>query len=274
MRLIVRHERPIELILAQGRVSIGSAEGDGVCIDDAALLPAHAVFQWDFDGRLLLLRLATGARAHVNGRPVSELAILRAGDAITLQHVPVDVLSDQVSLLDLHAALAQRSHVPAGPKIVLRCVAGAMFGQSFAMREPIALLGGTRMQSGPSDSTSAVTLYWLGDHALVLSGADALDIEINGYVGRAGCLHSGDQLRVGDLRFVLEAPGVVSRRSGQHDAITPVYGQRILEQASISETPPVGVETEPASHRGLLVTLAMAGLIAVILLALLLFVPH
>ncbi len=273
MRLIVRHTQPIELTLAQGSLSVGSAREDGVCIADAGLQPAHAVFSWDFDGRLLVIKLASGARAYVNGRPVTEMAILRAGDSVMLQQLRIDLCADQANLLDLQTALVARSHVPAGAKIVLRCVAGPLFGQSLSLREPLSLLGGARVHVGPCDITSAVMLYWLADHALVLAGADASDIELNGYQGRAGSLHPGDQLRMADSRFVLEAPGVVSRRAGQHDAVTPVYGQRVLElptaSASISQT-----EGSRTAKRGLLVTLAMAGLIAVILLALLLFVPH
>ena len=273
MRLIVRHTQPIELTLAQGSVSIGSAADDSACIVDAGLKPAHAVIGWGFDGRLLVIKLAEGARAHVNGRPIAEMAILRAGDSVMLQQLRVDLCADQANLLELQAALAARSHVPAGVKIVLRCVAGPLFGQSLSLREPVSLLGGNRVQFGPCDITSAVMLYWLADHALVLAGADATDIELNGYQGRAGSLHSGDQLRMGDSRFVLEAPGVVSRRAGQHDVVTPVYGQRVLELPTAAAST-LQLEGSNTAKRGLLVTLAMAGLIAVILLALLLFVPH
>jgi hypothetical protein len=274
MHLIIQHDHPVEASLADAAVSIGSSDKDAVCISDAGLMPAHANFVWQFDRRALLMRVAAGARAYVNGRPVAGLALLRAGDTIMLQHLRVDVRADVSSLIDTQTAMGLRSHVPAGAKVVVRCVAGVLFGQSFSLRQPLALLGGARVLQGGCDLTSAVMVYWCGDHALVLAGADASDIVVNGHVGRAGRLYSGDQLRVGDARYSLEAPGIVTQRSTHQDAITPVYGHRILSKTEDS-TPALPTPQIPAeTRRGLLITLAMAGLIAVILTALLLFVPH
>lgn len=267
------------LELTRGSVSIGSEPEDSVCLPAAGLKPAHARIDLQPERRLCALRLAPGALAYVNARPVRSLALLRPGDVLTLNRVRVQVQGalSTAALPPLHDAGAAAR--PGGPKVVLRGVSGPQFGRSFGFAPSLSLGRSEGADIGIDEDGVApihLRLHWYGDRCLVLAesmASDAPAFELNGHPLAAGWMLPGDQLRVGSARFVLEAPGL--RPGRRDDPHTPVKPMRAMEvnQAAASAAAAAALAEPPRSFNFGWLILAAAG-IAAALIALFLYAPH
>lgn len=178
-----------------------------------ALQPVDADGPWLLqlccDRRGTWLTLAEGVRGvHVNGRPVQQMAMLRAGDVL---HV------DGSELL-LYAAANEAPVLPASPasaheptrclRWALRGIGGPYHGRSLSLDKPRRI--GSAAQNDICIDGKGIAI----EHALidldndqaVLRHANA-DVLLNGLPVRQAVLRSGDQLVFGGQhRFVLEGP--------------------------------------------------------------------
>jgi hypothetical protein len=257
---------PIEL--GRGSLSIGSDPGDSACLKDAGLKPGHARIELQPERRLCALRLAPGALAYVNARPVRSLALLRAGDVVMLNRLRMQVQS----AIATPAAEEVLSPQPrdGGPRIVLRCVAGAQFGRSYRFEPSLSLGRSERADLCIDDEELApihVRLHWLGDRCLAKAEGEGQSFEMNGQAVSLAWMLPGDQLRVGSARFVLEAPGLRSGR--REDPHTPVQPMRAVSAAAVAGSAAVPVDSRGFNFGWLiLAALAIAGgLVAMFLYA-------
>lgn len=268
------------LELTRGSVSIGSESDDTVCLPAAGLKPAHARIDLQPERRLCALRLAPGALAYVNARPVRSLALLRAGDVLTLNRVRVQV-QGALSTAPLpplqDAGSAAR---PGGPRVVLRGVSGVQFGRCFSFAPSLSVGRSERADITVDEEGLApiqLRLHWYGDRCLVMAESASADeaFEVNGHPLAAGWMLPGDQLRAGSARFVLEAPGLrPGRRDDPHTPVKPMRAVDLADAAAhtASATALTADEHQNGFNFGWLI-LAAAG-IAGALIALFLYAPH
>lgn len=271
------------LELTRGTLSIGSDPDDTVCLPAAGLKPAHARIELQPERRLCALRLAPGALAYVNARPVRSLALLRPGDLLTLNRVRVQVQGalSTAPLPPLQDAGAAAR--PGGPRVVLRAVSGPHFGRSFVFAPSLSIGRSERADICVDDEGLASThlrLHWYGDRCLVLaeSPEDDSAFELNGHSLGSGWMLPGDQLRVGGARFMLEAPGL--RPGRRDDPHTPVKPMRAVDAAdaaaaaaaATTSSAQAQAETQRGFNFGWLILAAVG--IAAALIALFLYAPH
>ena len=160
------------------------------------------------DRRGIWLTVADELRGvHVNGRPVQNVAMLRAGDSI---HVDGNELLLTAANDDRQlpaAGSAQRDPI-GNLRLVLRGVGGAHHGRSISLEKP-------RRIGRASDADIRIDGPGIADrHALVeaVNGQAVLreagaDVLVNGQRVRQTLLHAGDQIAFDvQHRFVLEGP--------------------------------------------------------------------
>lgn len=219
MRLSFPNGEHPDVVIDQGEVRVGSAPGNRVVVADAGLSSQHAVFRIDAQRGIMLTLDAGSGGAHVNARPVRELALLRLGDVISLGRLQVLVKPDDDRLIDRDvppppAAVTDPAQRVAGSRVVLRGIAGAFHGRTFSLLDPItigrAANSDIRLDEPGVDERHAsleqhadrVVLRDLGSH----DGA-----VVNGIALKSAVLHPGDQIAFEQHRFVLEAPGLPPR---------------------------------------------------------------
>ncbi len=167
-----------------------------------------ALLQLCNDRRGVWMTVNEGMRGvHVNGRPVQQVAMLRAGDSIH---------ADGSELL-LYAANDDRALPPSTPpvrdpagnlRMVLRGVGGPYHGRCISLDRP------RRVGSAAAADLRIEGAGIAAEHALLEAGNGlallrhaAADVLVNGRPVRQAVLHSGDQIVFGvQHRFVLEGP--------------------------------------------------------------------
>lgn len=261
--------------LTRGSLSIGSGPDDTVCLGDAGLKPGHARIDLQPERRVCILRLAPGALAYLNARPVRSLALLRAGDVVMLNRVRLCLQGAVVAAPAAGVESDTFEPRDGGPRVVLRGVAGVCFGRSYRFEPTLSIGRSERADiSLDEDGLAAIQLrlHWLGDRCLIQSDAVEPAFELNGQALASAFMMPGDQLRVGSARFVLEAPGL--RPGRRDDPHTPVKPMRAVNTADVPTPPPAAasVAAQRGFNFGWLILAAAA--IAGALLVLFLYAPH
>ncbi len=176
--------------------------------DGLGLVPADApwLLQLCNDRRGIWMTVAEGLRGvHVNGRPVLQVALLRAGDRIHVEGSEL-LLTASGERPALPAASARD---PAGSlRLVLRGVGGPHHGRSMSLEVPRRIGSATNADLHIEGQGIAAehALIEVANGQAVLRHANA-DVLVNGLPQRQGVLHGGDQLTFGvQHRFVLEGP--------------------------------------------------------------------
>lgn len=192
-----------DLPLAVGVHSLGRS-GGGI-----APVPPDAswLLQLSNDRRGIWMNLAAGVQGvHVNGRPVRQLALLRAGDCIHVDDRELLLVARTRAATD--GATVPPEDPAAGVRRVLRGVGGHHHGRSFALDRPCHI---------GSAEDAALRLDGEGilpHHALVEAADGRLHLRdvrgrvlVNGEASGETLLHGGDQLTFGvGNRFIVEAP--------------------------------------------------------------------
>ncbi len=270
------------LELTRGSLSIGSEASDTVCLPSAGLKPGHARIELQPERRICALRLAPGALGYLNARPVRSLALLRAGDVLTLNRVRVQVLGPVSNAPIPPAEDAASGARSGGPRVVLRGVSGPYFGRSFGFAPSLSIGRSERADLCVDEEGLAsiqVRLHWHGDRCLVQ--AESPDqrpaFELNGHPLSAGWMLPGDQLRVGSSRFVLEAPGLrPGRRDDPHTPVKPMRAADLAQAAAVAGASGTVSASGPSAPRGFnfVWLIVAAAAIAGALIALFLYAPH
>lgn len=267
MRLTFPNGEHPDLRLVEGEISIGSATGNRVAIDGAGLVAHHARIVADRRGAWLHVSPQAPA-AHVNARPVRELAMLRKGDVVCLGHLKL--------VLSAEGGEAPTGVIPASPpggetgasspRVVLRGVAGPHFGRSYPVADMLLIGRAEQAQvrlDNPAVAERHARIELHGDR-VVLRRVGGDGVTVNGI--RVGdCLLSpGDQLVIEPDRFVLEAPGLAGRPAAADFA--QMAGAQRASASIISNEP-----DEDGASRGIAIwwLIASAAVLAAVITALL-----
>ena len=159
------------------------------------------------DRRGIWMTVADGLRGvHVNGRPVQQVAMLRAGDSIHVDGAELLLLGERVTPPADDAGTGREA---AGTlRIALRGVGGSHHGRSLSLEAPrrvgSAVDADIRIQ-GDAIAPEHAVIEARDDHAVLRDAAG--DVMVNGHRTRAATLRNGDQVAFGvQHRFVVEAP--------------------------------------------------------------------
>lgn len=159
------------------------------------------------DSRGVWMQLRDGLRgAYVNGRPIRQMAMLRAGDSLFLHGHEVVVAGREPEPAPEERAVPKRGAV----RCVLRAVGGPLHGRCFSLAT--GLVVGNRADSDVriDDARIAprhVELVPLAHGVAMTMAAGATAVGVNGHRVDSALLVPGDQLVLaGTHRFVIEAP--------------------------------------------------------------------
>lgn len=197
-------------LLQQGVKRIGSALDADIALNNPEILPQHCELQVTSHG--VMLKIAPGADASVNGRSVEGLISLRAGDRIAFGSVEASILAldasrpagagtaagiDDVGTTTVRAAL---------PKYALRAQSGRMLGRSYALTGVTVVGRAQDCQLRLEDSNLS------RKHAKLIPTSDGVVIEDlgstngsfhNGKRVQRAVAQSGDEIGFDTLRFQL-----------------------------------------------------------------------
>lgn len=184
---------------ADARVRVGRASGNDLVLDGVGVAERHLAIAEDRRG--LVLEVLPGAQhVYVNARPVRERALLRYGDILSIGGCKLAVLPDDAGGSASSRPLIEDAASRPG-FAALRAVSGTMSGRLLPIDGKLVVGGRGFTPAGLPRCELKL------DKAGVRLDADA-QISINGSPCKRAVLQAGDQLALGEHRFVLEAPGL------------------------------------------------------------------
>lgn len=187
---------------AGARVRIGADADNDLVLSGAGVAPRHLVIAEDRRG--LVLEVLPGAQhVYVNARPVRERALLRYGDTLSIGACKVRLLPDHAASDAVPPPKSRAEPAPRPGYAALRVVSGAWSGRLLPI-EPGLSLGG---RSSPLTGIAQPCDLRVGEDGLYLDAGD-VPVMVNGCGRKRAKLESGDQLVLGEYRFVVEAPGL------------------------------------------------------------------
>lgn len=271
-----------------GEISIGSRQGQGICLPDRSLAAHHASLVSDRRG--IWLRVPPGTPGvHLNARPIRRAALLHVGDLVCLEKVQIVLSDSNAALIDQRIpaaappALAEAQRVSAS-RVAIRAVSGALYGRSFTLTEPKVVGRGAGCDIRIDDPALADRQAQFELHAdkVVLRTFGESDFtSVNGIAVRDAILSPGDQIVIDQHRFLLEAPGLPARgQEGVRGAGAIAHTQTIksVKVPAGYATAPDAVdpaETPPSADPGALWWLiAAAAVLAAAMTALLVYSPN
>lgn len=259
MRLTFPNDEHPPVALGEGEVGIGASPHLEVSLPGSDLSAEHVRIRRNRLGCWLQVTPGAGP-VHLNGRPVRELALLRAGDVLFLGHVQAVLTSDDAPVSGIPPA-PPRSAVAGAQRAVLRGVGGAHFGRAFPF-DRVLVLGRGKDVDVALEGVGAGRLLQIELHpdGAVLRVVSAEGVRVNGHQVGDCRLRNGDQVTLGACRFVLDLPGAEP---------SPDPG-RAKREASALEPVAEGAGARPGAMGWLI---AAAVLVAVLITALLLKGP-
>lgn len=284
MRLTFPNGEHAAVNLEHGQVGVGSVAGGGTTIAIDGLSPLHAVFATGRRGSWLTV--PQDATVVVNARPVKRIAYLRAGDLVCLGGVQIRVESDAVPPAPVEAGPpSKRRGVEdaAGSGVArasLRGLSGPWFGRCLPVSSPRVLGRGTGSDArldGPGVQDRHAQVEVENGAVVIRALSPAALVRVNGHLVRAAVLAQGDQIELGEQRFLVEAPGLGAAVEGGD---TPVPGRR--EVSTPAPMPAVqaafpSVDRAPAVKRdlsGVYLLIAAAAALAAALTAFFVYAPR
>lgn len=231
MRLSFPNGEHPDVVIEQGDVRIGSAAGNRVVVTDAGLSANHATFRIDAQRGISLLLEPGSGGAHVNARPVKELALLRLGDVVSLNRLQVLVRPDDERHIDRNVPgpptpMTDPAQRAAASRVVLRGIAGAFHGRTFSLLDPLTIGRAANADirlDEPGLSERHAALEQHSDRVVLRDLGSHEGSVVNGVTLKSAVLHPGDQIAFEQHRFVLEAPGLPPRGTAGF-AATPRAG--------------------------------------------------
>lgn len=160
------------------------------------------------DRRGIWMTVSEGMRGvHVNGRPVQQVAMLRAGDSIHVDGAELLLLGTRPAPASDPAGHASRE-LGGNLRLVLRGIGGNHHGRSLSLEAPLRVGSAADADIRIHGERIAAThaLVEARDGRILLRDA-ADDVLVNGHRTREATLRGGDQVAFGaQHRFVVEAP--------------------------------------------------------------------
>ncbi len=200
-----------DLAFDQGEISLGGGPDDDVALPHAAPRLARLRRRT----RQILLDVDAEAHVQVNGRPVRSLALLRAGDQLTVETTQMTLVSsrpNQPPPSHLDEGGDEFEHQPTLPP-QLRWLSGDHSGQLVAVNGALPL-------GADGEHPAPVTVEATRD-AVVAKSQQEGQLVVNGHEVTEAMLRHGDQIRVAQHRLELEAPAYRAGPpvTGQHDIL-------------------------------------------------------
>lgn len=186
---------------ADARVRIGRADGNDLVLAAPGVAERHLAIAEDRRG--LVLEVLPGAQhVYVNARPVRERALLRYGDILSVGGCKLSLLAEESARDGDASRPLARAAAPRPGFAALRVVSGAWSGRLFSIEGKLSLGGrGFALPGLPACELK------LEEAGLRLETSDA-QVSVNGIPRKRAMLQAGDQLTLGENRFVVEAPGL------------------------------------------------------------------
>ena len=253
MRIAFVHSSRETFRSTGARVRIGGGAENDLALSGAGVAARHLAIVEDRRG--LVLEVLPGAsHVYVNARPVRERGLLRYGDTLSIGGCKLLLLSDESRERGASIASAPSSDAIRPGFAALRAVSGALSGKLLPVETKLILGGRGPVLPGVTPSCSVQVC----GQELVLEAADA-GVQVNGLPGTRSRLVSGDQVTLGEHRFVVEAPGLQVEAA---TAATPI------------ELPPPRPRTEPRASRAEFGWLLGTAALLAVIIALLLWWRH
>jgi len=226
MRLSFPNGEHPDVLLEDGELTIGSAAGNRVLVPGSGLAPRHVNVRVDAQRGIVMNVLDAAANAHVNARPVKEMAFLRLGDVVSLERLQMLVKPDRDALIETKVPADSRpltdpAQRTGASRVVLRGISGAYAGRSMNLCDPLRIGRSNEVEislDDPDVPDHLATLELHGERVLLRNVAGAEGVVVNGVAVRDAVLHPGDQMAFDGHRFVLEAPGLPQRGSAAASA--------------------------------------------------------
>jgi pSer/pThr/pTyr-binding forkhead associated (FHA) protein len=159
------------------------------------------------DSRGVWMQVRDGLRgAYVNGRPIRQMAMLRAGDTLFLHGHEVVLAGREPAPAPAERVAPKRGAV----RCVLRAVGGPLHGRCFSLAKTVVI--GNTLESDVRIDDARIAarhleLLPLAGGIALATGTNATAPTVNGHRAEDALLLPGDQLVLaGTHRFVIEAP--------------------------------------------------------------------
>lgn len=232
-----------------GEISVGSRNGQGICLPDRSLAPHHASLVSDRRG--IWLRVPPGTPGvHLNARPIRRIARLQVGDLVCLEQVQIVLSEDNPGAIDQRippnppSVLGESQRVSAS-RVAIRAVSGTLYGRSYTLTEP-KLVGRSPAADiridDPALADRQAQFELHGDRVVLRTLGNSDFTTVNGVPVRDAVLSPGDQVVIDQHRFVLEAPGLPAR--GQ-DSVRGAAAMAHTQTIKSVRVPPAQGAAEP-----------------------------
>lgn len=204
MKLVFAGGEHGPVTLTDGVTVVGAAADAGIHLAQPGIAPRHAQIERR-GARVQLQPCAEPVR--LNGRPVHDAIVLKAGDTLEFADVRCRAVSVATEAELDDGSTRMRATVP---RYVLRGVSGPTFGRSFGV-------GGEMVFGRQADCDVCIPIDEISRrHARIRPANGGVLVEdldsangtyINGKRIRNGLLHPGEELALDAVRFMLLAPG-------------------------------------------------------------------
>lgn len=260
MRLCFPNNEHPDVLIAPGDTAIGSAPDNAIVLAEPGISPHHARLTVS-ERSIVLATGESGARIHVNARPVLEKAILRLGDVVSLDTVKFALKPDRDDSIrtevpghatpapaDASQAMTRTRQLP--PRVVLRGVSGGYFGKIVPVRGRLLIGRGSDcglILDEPEMSRHHAVIENTGDGIYLRDMGSANGTFVNGVLVRNAVLHTDDQIAFDRNRFLLEAPSLPTRSDLASAA--PVAEEVNITQTMRAIDKPGSAPPAPAEER-------------------------
>jgi pSer/pThr/pTyr-binding forkhead associated (FHA) protein len=229
MRLSFPNKEKEDVLIAPGDTPIGAAV-DNVVVLQRPGIAEHHVNLGVHERSVVLSVLDSQARTHVNSRPVREKALLRLGDVVSLDTVQFILKPDRDDSIRTNVPISKSTPPPPAssdvdanatraraipPKVVLRGVSGSYFGKIVPVRGRLVIGRGSECDlilDEPEMSRRHAMIENSDDGIFLRDLGSANGTYVNGVQVRDAVLHPDDQLAFDRNRFLIEAPGMPTRK--------------------------------------------------------------
>ena len=265
MRLAFPNGEHEEVSLGRGSVSIGSSESDDIVLNSEGIRPGHATIIVDKRGVTLNIDDDSSA-IQLNQRTVRKKAILRMGDSILINQIPMmlHAAADRISAppkatLDMSdEQLTILKTMPA--KFYLRGVAGEHFGELIPLYRRLVFGRGSHCDivlEGDEISREHAAIENASDGVYLRDLGSINGTFVNGNQVRDAVLYPGDQIAFDSERYVLESPAYVPGKIIAEDvsnenetATTQVFKSPVMEDQDAKKSKPADTGAPRASNGG------------------------
>ena len=239
MKLVFPHKEHKDFELIGDSFTIGSSDDANIKIEALGMNAVHATILKD--GNEYSLQIDNPAcMASVNGRLVKENREVREGDLMIISQVHCKIVGETEEQPDDNRTRIRM----ALPKFVLRGVSGVYFGKTFPLRGKTSL-------GRHSDNDIFVNVDGISrKHAVITVLPDGLQIEdsgssngtyVNGEKITKQELNIGDEIKLDNIRFLIQSPGMQVDKKTQNFKTDDVTTQPSLKtQADPNAVQPSG----------------------------------